>query len=656
MAKIEQADIGLPENKINRLIENLRPLVDLIARNGVKLQIVRKGPSESLYFDHKTGTCVINLDFLENKGFKDAYEILFGCAHETGHFIQALEDIKGYELIFKLIEEKAEEITKRVLQNPESKSKIIESVEDLPEKVKEQSEEELLNYIFRKVYHQLINVVLDINVNANIIRRIIPFQEGKERASVPKEVYRTKLFPSQKENEPPTYTSLPYYSQLSLSLLRNYMTKERTTISEPVKDAMGESFRALGEEINLEQLAEKYISAPDTKAFDLYIYLTQFILPIFDKLLWKDIEECRFKIVIAESDLHGVERVDGHGEKVIEDIKKWQEEKKESAEKKQKKFAEDQFKSAGRERGFSEKEVEELWEIEQAARKVIDILKNIWYLFLRRESIIDLQREGVFRFGISPNILAVIQQLFIQKMPPQETKVMERYVPTEKIILLPRKIKLALVLDLSDSMGDEKRRAVQKVTYSILHSLLRFSEELKLNLNLSNFPIDVEFKIIGFGSSVIELPRFQGITDEITFVNRAILDIRRIGLGGTEDDKALKIARDFFEHEDVLNIKEGKTLAIALEITDGETSTPNSSRTVVEEINDSGIFCRAIQIPGSIYSEIKKDEKELQRILVEPTDTFKEVWHDKGLQIRDLSQLPDIIIELLKTAIEVSEK
>lgn len=631
-----------------RLIENLRPILDILARSGVNLKIVRQGPQISLYFDHKTQECVINLDFLEEKGLKDVYEILFGCAHEVGHFIQMLEDPEGYERIFSLLEERAKYMASRVIQDPKIKEIVVNSIK---ERISEKTtEEEVLVDVFKQIYHQLMNVVLDINVNEKIKRRILPFREGP-RSEIPQNIYRDKLFPSPTKGAPPDYQNLPYYSQFVYSLIRNYMTKEKAIVSERVAEAMEKKIHVLGREMNVEEIVESYIANLSSKAFNLYIYLKNFILPIFEKLLWEDIEQGRFRVISIETDLHGEEN--GHGN-VLEEVKKWQEEKKKTSKEKQKELAKQQFEEAGKEQGFSEKEIEELWSIDQATAEVTNILKNIWYLFLKKDSIIYLTKQGVFRFGISPNISEVIKQLFIQKTPPQQAEVMERYIPEEKITLLPKKIKIVLVIDLSSSMK-EKRRAVQEVSYSILQSLLRFSEEIKLRLNLPDFPIGAEFKIIGFGSSTIELPSKKELEDEIWIINQAILDIKRIDLGGTEDDKALRSAREFFTVEDMSGIKEGRTLGIVLEITDGETSTPNTSKNEVDEINSSGIFCRAIQIPGPIYSEVETDKEkggERSSEIVESTGTFKQVWGEKGIKIQTISQLPDIIVELLREAIE----
>lgn len=641
---------------IENLVANLRPALDVLARKGVKLEIVRQDPETSLYFDYKRNTCVININFLLKLGLTGPDEILFGCAHEVGHFIQALEDPDGYERLHSLIKERAKKMTKKILENQELKNKIVNAIRSDPSKeITPQNEEKAIKAVFEMVYHQLVNAILDINANTIITKRMVPFHEGQPKANVPREIYKNKLFPSQ------DFQSDPYYAQFTYSLLRNYMTGEKAIVSEPVRDALETSFEVLGGTKSMEEFVREYIAEAENVSWIsicLWILtcLKQFILPKFEELLLRDIEEGRFKVVIIVSDFHGGGNGEGTGEIDPGEVKKWKEEKEKPDKEKHKDFAKEQFESKLKELGFSQKEIEELWQIQQETQEVTDILKAIWYLFMRKVSSIHLEKQGVFRYGVTPNIKEVIKQLFIQKKPPQEAEVMERYVPEEETTLLPRKIKIVLILDLSGSMDEPKRQAVQRITYSLLHSLLTFQQELKINLQFSDFPIGVEFKIIGFGSYAIELPR-QKLTDEITNINRAVLDIRKIDLGGTADDKALKLAREFFSQEDISKIRNKEVLGVVLEITDGETATAENSKKEIEQINQSGVFCKAIQIPGPVYAEKPPEERreEPHRETIVPTGTFSEVWGNQGLKIENLSQLPDIIINLLKEAIEKSQ-
>lgn len=641
---------------IESLVTNLKPVLDVLARKGVKIEIVELEPETPLYFDYESSTCVINPNFLLKLGLTGPDEILFGCAHEVGHFVQALEDPDGYERLHSLIEERAEEMTEKILRKPEFKKRVIEGIKrDTSKDITPRKEEEAIEEVFRHVYHRLVNAVLDVNANTRIIRRMVPYQEGQPKANLPREIYKNKLFPSQKEGKPPNYQNDPYYAQFMYSLLRNYMTGEKATISEPVQDALN-TLTAFGQTMGMEQFVREYIAEAKDN-FMISVYLNLFILPKFEGLLWRDIEEDRFRVVIIESDFHG----EGKGEIEPGSIKKWKEEKEKTDEEKHRDLEEKQFGSKLKELGFSQKEIEELLQIKRETQEVTDILKAIWYRFVREVSSIYLKKQDVYRYGVTPNINEVIKQLYIQEKPPQEAEVMERYVPEEETTLLPRTIKIVLILDLSSSMDEPKRQTVQRITYSLLHSLLTFQEELKVNFQFPDFPIGVEFKIIGFGGpgKTEELARSQQSTEEQLTkekenINRAVLYIKKTDLGDTADDQALKLAREFFSQEDISKIRNKEVLGVVLEITDGETYTPDASKKEIEQINQLGVFCRAIQIPGPVYAEEPPEEGryEPHREIIAPTDTFSKVWEDKGLKIENLSELPDIIIELLKEAIE----
>ena len=234
---------------------------------------------------------------------------------------------------------------------------------------------------------------------------------------------------------------------------------------------------------------------------------------------------------------------------------------------------------------------------------------------------------------------------------------MESDIPVNVEMLMPKAIKVVLTLDMSGSMDREKRTEVQKNAYMIAKSLEKFKDEVGLADKL----VETQTDFIGFGSTSIHLPENPG-GDEFVDFNRSILDIGR-DLGGTEDAKALGMAEEMFTEDDIARIQTGELVAIILEVTDGETGTADLSKQILKRINDKGIFCRAVQIPGGITKEMTKKEQQKAleegrtlHELIPPSGTFADVWKEKGLRIDSIGQLKGILSKLLEEAMESSFK
>jgi hypothetical protein len=104
-------------------------------------------------------------------------------------------------------------------------------------------------------------------------------------------------------------------------------------------------------------------------------------------------------------------------------------------------------------------------------------------------------------------------------------------------------------------------------------------------------------------------------------------------------------------------LEDGDEILVVIEITDGETFTAQESKELVEQLNSlPNVFCRAIQIPGPVYSEKPKGETQEERLkppeVLPPTGTFKDVWGEKwGKRLTNLNILKETVIAILEDAL-----
>jgi hypothetical protein len=221
-------------------------------------------------------------------------------------------------------------------------------------------------------------------------------------------------------------------------------------------------------------------------------------------------------------------------------------------------------------------------------------------------------------------------------------------------------------------MDEAKREAVQEVAYAINKSLINFYRTGALSVvdQGIEFPVTINYQILGFGDSVEELTETteeekrertkkdgpnRDLDEELL---RAILKIEKINLDGTQDNLALGNVKNSITPEIRSNLENGDEILVIIEITDGETATPEESKTLVRELNSiPNVYCRAIQIPGPIYSEKPKVETPEERLkppeILPPTGTFKEVWGEEwGKRLENLEVLKETVLAILYDALK----
>jgi hypothetical protein len=622
------------EKEIKEYFELLRPLARAFSGYGV--YGLRVDPeAEAFAFDYRNKEIIVSPKLIELLNLEKE-EKTYVFLHEMAHLVQLFQDTKSYLESFEIPKKKAE---------------------------KEKKNKEA----YKRAWHNFFNVFFDIHANS-IIRSQMPiYQKGEKLEKLPENLYSQKLFSGR------DYSKAPLSVQFLEYLLRRVMVpEEEVVIDERVKREIEQKIDFFGREYeSLEEFVKEEIFNPAKTIKEEMFIFKEFLMPIYEKLLEEDAKEGRIEEIpefIGEFTMDGDLSEETIG-KIVEGIK----ETKKSPSEKYKEKQKEKFEAWAKGKGFSKEEIERIEEIQERTLKIIDDLEELWRNFIQKSVEIERGRVAGFKKGVSISPQELIKELPILLTQPSEAKIFTRYLPEIKSeSIKPRKINLELIVDLSESMDEKKREAVQEVAYALNKSLINFYRTGQLSVvdQGIEFPVSINYRILGFGDSVKELTE---TTDEEKIERakkdrankdldeellRAILKIEKIDLGGTQDALALNKVKESITQEIKEKLKEGEEVLVILEITDGETATVQQSKALVEEFNSmDNVYCRAIQIPGPIYSEKPKEgltpEERLKRPeVLPPTGTFKEVWGDKwGKRLEDLEVLKETVLAILYDAL-----
>jgi len=620
--------------EIKKYFETLRILGRVFSGYGVyELRIDPR--ADTFYFDHQRKEVVVSPRLIEGLNLeKEEKKYIF--LHELGHLIQLFQDPESYLESFEIPKKKAE--SKSEYQNE-----------------------------YQRAWRNFFNVFFDIHANSIIRAQMPSYQTGGRLEKIPENLYAQKAFPVR------DYSQYPLSVQFLNYLLRRAMVPtEEIVVSEQVKEILDRERIFFGRRYDsLKDFVGKEIFNPAKTIKSEMFILKDVLMEIYEKLLEEDAKSGRIKDIPASI---GDISMDGDiSENVIRDIVKGIKETKKSGDERRKENLRKQFEKWAKGKGFSEKEIKRFEEIQERTFKIIDDLKNLWQNFIQKSVEIERGRVGGFKTGTSISSQEVIRELPVLLTQPSEAKIFVRYLPeTRSESIKPRKINLELIVDLSGSMDEKKREAVQEVAYAINKSLINFYRTGALSVvdQGTEFPVTINYRILGFGDSVEELTettdeeRRERIKKDIPNRDldeellKAVLKIEEINLGGTQDSLALEKVKDLITPEIRSNLENSDEILVILEITDGETATLQQSKALVQEFNAiSNVYCRAIQIPGAIYSEKPKGKTPEERLkppeVLSPTGTFKEVWgEDWGKKLENLEVLKETVMAILYDALK----
>lgn len=189
----------------------------------------------------------------------------------------------------------------------------------------------------------------------------------------------------------------------------------------------------------------------------------------------------------------------------------------------------------------------------------------------------------------------------------EEVKVMDKktkeILPANK----PEQIKIRFVADASRSVSRDsiKVEIMQKVYVLLTTSLRDFETKLNRTRAKTKSKLTVHTEGWIFGNEAKKIKSFRKGRDYVSEQAEIIRQFSSIGkdLGGTYDNTAFAGIKNELQPKDLNEIKNGKTMDIVFEVTDGGSSDVNSTRKLVNELEDKGLIVKAFQIGATGSSE-----------------------------------------------------
>ncbi|MEM2987863.1 MAG: hypothetical protein QXK26_02335, partial [Candidatus Bathyarchaeia archaeon] len=508
--------------------------------------IVKIDPQAKTFaFDHKTKTVYVSPQLSEKLSLTDA-EKLFVFLHELGHLVQLFQDPDTY----------------------------LQTIETIPqERASSFSDQPAIQEFVRRAWFSFYNVFFDIHDNSIVKYRTPQFQTEEGRM-VPIELYRKAVATEKLKEE-------GLCDQFLYALLRKIMDPQaEIQVEEKIQRILEQETSYLGDQFSsLYDAIRELVSDPSSRIDEVSYRIEKLLVPIFEKLISEDIKKGKTMLTI-EQILQDMDQ--GISSDTIKEILKGHQEISKSSSERLRENIESDIKSHLKSAGYSERQAERIFEIMRRTSEIYESLVDLWKIFLTVSQTYKLEETSPFYSGSSVSVRDFIKQLPRLLTQPETAKIFQRrLLEASEETIKPKKISLYLILDLSGSMDKPKRGSVQEVAYAISKSLVQFLRHIQMELpETTKSPISINVNCLGFGGSVIDLlPKTETEKQKRVFeegdlderIWQMIFGIEK-DLGGTEDDKPLEEVE--------------KDINLAL-----------SEGTKIE------VYCRAIQITGSVYNE-----------------------------------------------------
>lgn len=564
--------------------------------------------SKTIYFGTAMET-LITSDAL----FKKRLKRIFVSSHELMHFAQALENPEAYLGTFESAEEKANEYAEEygISQN-------------------------YLEETFGRFY----NIFLDIDDNGKTVLRNKNLQKPEGNQAM-HELYRD-LFSEE------DLSQFPLNEQFMSGVIMQIMEDGREIqMSEDVKNFLQQPMTYLGR--NYESFVD-FIKAeihnPDVSFEKTVFKIDTVVRPLFEDFLKKDIENNSYRQPPAnENDIdQGVEK------KVLKTFAKKakaeKDQKKTTTQDRMRKKLHDDFVEEKKDAGFSDGEIKRMEKIMQEVDSVWPSIMELWERFFLKSLEHVRKEEGWYQSGNFST------DRFVRKLPEIlsedriENKVFSRKREVEtKESWQPKKINFIFSIDLSGSMEDDQREAMQKVVYSIYRSFLQFQRNKIIASVDGETHVFGNLAVIGFGDTDKMTALFQRSEKEQreemidptdkSVENRfwkALLKISHLNLGNTDNSQPLYYGQDIAEkRKQYLN--DGEEVLLFLEMTDGDPdeNVIADSKSLVKDLNQrENIYCKSIRFGGG-------------------SDDFKDIWSENGKPLANMNvaKLKEVFMQIL---------
>ncbi|MEK7666015.1 MAG: vWA domain-containing protein [Patescibacteria group bacterium] len=599
---------------------------------------LRIDPTISTFtFDHVRREILISPSLIEGMAMSELeQDYLF--FHEIGHFAQLAEDPDAYLEIFDLIKKRSQEA-------PDETREFIETA-----------------------WKNFYNVFFDINDNAIVEARNPRFQKKQEGSNPRPGMYEKHVKSDMRGG--------PKYAQFNSAVLRRVMLPDaHVEIDEDVATVLEQPFVYLGKtHESFYEFARSFFD-PSLPLRKFLSRLERTAKPIFERFLEEDIRTGKVKEIIDPIDLGDANPCSGEIKKMGEDMKRSREGGKGHAQRN----ADKRFSGKMAEAGFLKEEIDSMRKIRERADPVFPTLVDLWEVFFTITQIEQWETQSGYPSGKDVSIGEFIKQLPQFITAPDRLRIFLRdtsHAVSETIE--PSKIDLSIALDLSGSMDRDKRRATQEAAYAIVMSLV----QLKRNKDVASddeekmsSAIDINLRLVGFGTNAEELFLRSGRESQEQRIDiysldfekrlwRALLDIEKTDMGGTQDAEALRLIQKEIElPENIEALKNQKAVSVIIEVTDGETATAKESGTIVRALHAiKGVHAKGIRIPGSLYQDLDPlvDEQGGHKAhhvpeIIEETGIFSDVWGKHGVRLDDISGLRSAMVKILSDLISQRE-
>lgn len=236
--------------------------------------------------------------------------------------------------------------------------------------------------------------------------------------------------------------------------------------------------------------------------------------------------------------------------------------------------------------------------------------------------------------------LAEAQQTGQYKQLP----IFSRYVLTPQTNVLPEIIEISFVLDNSGSMNTDKIEAARKALTATLLSLDDFNDYLQKNANLLHNRLTVTTETWLFGSEFKQIKNFESHSskEKQSDLIKSVISLQGQG-GATDDASCLQAILDSLTPKQISELARKKQVKLVFEITDGASSFPGASKTVIEKLIDNHVQVFAFQI-GNNSEQVEK--------------TFEFIWNQgfkepHGIRLgEEIETLPEQLLTSVKHQID----
>lgn len=225
----------------------------------------------------------------------------------------------------------------------------------------------------------------------------------------------------------------------------------------------------------------------------------------------------------------------------------------------------------------------------------------------------------------------------IESIPFGQLDVFEQKDFITKLHLLPKEIRVRLILDGSGSMEGEKILVTRQLAVLIMEALKDFQEQMNIHFRMEKtFVIDTQ--IVMFGSAgesrIIKAFEADDPRQNVLLARMGAVGKIHANYGATCDDEALRGIDASINYVDKL--ASGELREFCFEITDGGTQTRQETRDALFSLNNKKVVTRAFQV-----GRVDSSEREI----------FERVWGDDGASVENPGQLVEVMAKALENEV-----